>query len=186
MEDMSSQNPSYQNFLAKQMLANPQAHGLTTTPSADVTIEPSKEEVGSQKLGNILDIIDSKRKEPSEDTDPDPVLTHAAAASEKEASTSSSSLPPPVESSPYDWIKNFDASTGHFYYYNYKTGVSQWERPDNFVETATPAPALPQPTDPSAYAATFNQKTGQFSATGSGTYWEQVGRPGDREGRQMS
>lgn len=177
---MSAQNPSYQNFLAKQMLANPTAHGITPTSSAPISDEPPKEEVNSQKLGQILDVIDSKRKEPSEDTDPG--LTMPATSSATPAPVSAAVVP----SSPFDWIRNFDASTGHFYYYNYKTGVSQWEMPEGFVETATPAPAVPLHTDIASYAATFNQKTGHFSATGTQSYWEQMGRPADREGRQMS
>lgn len=192
MEELDSQNPSYQNFLAKQMLANPKAHGLNSTTPALANDAPSTDDSG-QKLGNLLDVIDSKRKQPPEDTDAeqDSVAVTGESASEETvlndvAAAPPAAAPPGPASSPYDWIKNFDATTGHFYYYNYKTGLSQWEMPEGFVETPTPYQQPAPLTDPSAYAATFNQKTGSFSATGTSSYWEQVDRPPDREGRQMS
>lgn len=181
MDDLSAQNPSYQNYLAKQMLANPKEHGLAS-PAADVIVEPKSDDKSSQKLGSLLDVIDSsKRKEPPEEYESGSSPLAPSVAELAQPSSSGSST-----SSPYDWIRQFDASSGHFYYYNYKTGVSQWEMPEGFVETAIPYQQPAPLADPSAFAATFNQKTGSFSNTGTQSYWEQVGRATDREGRQMS
>mmetsp|Transcript_9503 Transcript_9503/g.14304 ORF Transcript_9503/g.14304 Transcript_9503/m.14304 type:complete len:225 (+) Transcript_9503:161-835(+) len=171
MDDLTSQNPSYQNYMAKQMLANPKAHGLTTA-TPELSTEPPVASTDTDKLGSLLDAIDSKRKHEPSDT------------SESSAADISS---------PFDWIKQFDPTYGVPYYYNYKTGQSQWERPEGFIETPTVAPVAPaasvtaaSTTSSAGYAATFNAKTGSFSSTGQGTYWEQNGRPDDRAGRQMS
>lgn len=106
-------------------------------------------------------------------------------------SSSTSSTTTNSTSSPYDWIKHYDPTHAQFYYYNYKTGVTQWEQPEGFIEpiiiTPPPAQNLPITAEAaSGYAATFNSRTGSFSSAGSKTYWENVGRPTDREGRQLS
>jgi hypothetical protein len=95
----------------------------------------------------------------------------------------------------YDWSKQLDTSTGYYYFYNFRTGQSQWEQPSNYIDTSQYSSAN------SLYAssvtlgtsdigggavATFNAKTGSFSSSGQKSYWEQVGRQTDREGRQMS
>jgi hypothetical protein len=188
MDDLAAQNPSYANYLAKQMLANPKVHGLITPAIAAEVEQPTTDDSNSQKLGSLLDVIDSsKRKGAPEDTADEQVsVAQVPVAASSSSSSSSASATSSFTSSPYDWIKQFDASTGHFYYYNYKTAVSQWEMPDGFVETAIPYQPPAPLADPSAFAATFNQKTGSFSNTGTQSYWEQVGRATDREGRQMS
>ena len=32
------------------------------------------------------------------------------------------------------WSKEFDPSTGHYYYFNYITNESVWEKPDEYIE----------------------------------------------------
>jgi hypothetical protein len=171
MEDLTSQNPSYQNYLAKQMLANPKVHGLTTPSDEPDPEKPTTGDiVSTNKLGSLLDTIDST----------------------KASTLSTIPLPKALEStsSPFDWIRQYDVTYGQNYYYNYKTGVSQWEQPEGFVETttysSTPVVSLPSSATPAQYAATFNSKTGEFSTIGTGTYWDKMGRSNDREGRQMS
>lgn len=90
------------------------------------------------------------------------------------------------------WTKLYDPNTGYYYYYNSKTMVSQWEKPEGFVETDAPPPPpswAPLSSTVSAdyiVQATFNKQTGRFSHTGTDSYFEHVGRAPDREGRQMS
>jgi hypothetical protein len=176
-------NPSYQNYLANQVLASMKSSsggnigGVRHYAPDDRTSESLE---CSEKLGSLLDVIDSTKS--SSTTDP------------KNSSSTSSGFAAATDlSSPYDWIKHFDTTHGQFYYYNYKTGISQWEEPEGFIE-----PVIITPPNPTAsagsitgeastgYAATFNAKTGAFSTAGGSTYWDTVGRPNDREGRQMA
>jgi hypothetical protein len=172
----SAENPSYQNYLANQLLLS-----MKPSASSQLSYEDRSRNAASlecsEKLGSLLDVIDSIK----------PQTTTEAGQQQ--------SIYPPDISSPYDWIKHFDATHGQFYYYNYKTGISQWEEPENFIEPVIVAP-LPsssaeqnRPLTSEAmtgYAATFNAKTGAFSTAGTGTHWDNVGRPNDREGRQLA
>jgi hypothetical protein len=168
----SGQNPSYQNYLANQLLSSMKPSSqMTMTPEDRSRTAASLE--CSEKLGSLLDVIDSIKPQ---------------------TTTAQQSIYPPDTSSPYDWIKHFDATHGQFYYYNYKTGISQWEQPEDFIEPVvmTPASSSAERNRPltaeasTGYAATFNAKTGAFSTTGTSTYWDSVGRPNDREGRQLA
>lgn len=56
--------------------------------------------------------------------------------------------PKSTASDPSDWQELTDPSSGKFYYYNAKTGVTQWDKPEGFksendvkepVSTPTPA-----------------------------------------------
>lgn len=89
------------------------------------------------------------------------------------------------------WSKLYDPNTGHFYYYNSRTFISQWEKPEGFVDSDVPPPPAWATTSVSSSAdltvqATFNKQSGRFSHAGDGTYFERIGRSADREGRQMS
>lgn len=108
------QNPSYQNYLAKQMLANPKTYNIPTydQKSLQMYAEQGKAhetDVLSSKLGSILDSIDSNKKRSADALEGPTAYTSCAA----------------VES-PFDWTKQFDSNTNHYYYYNCKTGISQW------------------------------------------------------------
>jgi hypothetical protein len=173
-------NPSYQNYLANQVLASMKSSSAGHMDSGSYGGRPyapddrtSTSIECSEKLGSLLDVIDSTK---SYSSDP------------KNSSSSAADL-----SSPYDWIKHYDTTHSQFYYYNYKTGVSQWEEPEGFIEPVIVTPPKPIASDGSisgeaskGYAATFNAKTGAFSTAGGSTYWDTVGRPNDREGRQMA
>lgn len=183
----------------------------------------------SEKLGNLLDVIDSikpqiidiesNKRNYSSINEKDDIkkednidlnnnssnnnnenknttTTTTSITLEGTNSTSSTSLTTTITtttpiSSPYDWIKHFDPTHSLFYYYNYKTGVTQWEEPEGFIEPIIITPSLAQNNPLTAeasngYAATFNSRTGSFSSAGTNSYWESVGRPPDREGRQLS
>jgi hypothetical protein len=156
-------NPSYQNYIAKQMLANPRAYGLA--PAVSIPIEVKNEAMADpelvaaqSKLHALLDSIDgNKRKRDDEEGGEE------LAEREKEQ--------PAVDliESPFDWSKHTDPSTGVPYYFNHRTGASQWERPSNFIE---PADAIAAP-DYGA-RATFASKNGAFSTSGDSTYFEKV------------
>jgi hypothetical protein len=48
--------------------------------------------------------------------------------------------PPPAHAAPSPWTSHVDASSGKTYYYNASTGVTQWEAPPGFGNTAPPPP----------------------------------------------
>lgn len=179
-------NPSYQNYLANQMLASMKSSsssGGGLGGGAQHYIPDDRTNASlecSEKLGSLLDVIDSTKSSLN-----DPKNSTSISSSSSTALTDLSS--------PYDWIKHYDTTHAQFYYYNYKTGVSQWEEPEGFIEPVIITPANPTASPGSisreastGYAATFNAKTGAFSTAGGSTYWDTVGRPNDREGRQMA
>eukprot|EP01041_Mallomonas_annulata_P004412 gene4411-8784_t len=180
----SDQNPSYQNYLAKQILANPTKYGVNLSSAHTDDLLSSKSSVDGkktddmQKLNSLLDSIDSKLPFSTEDN--------------KLCNTNTEKVDD-VES-PYDWSRQFDPSTNFFYYYNHRTGMSQWERPDGYIDTdvvqssSTLGPSIDSISTSSDYTAqaSFNAQSGRFSQSGTTSYWDKVGRQGDREGRQMS
>ena len=95
---------------------------------------------------------------------------------------------------PCNWVKHDDPRSGQSYYYNILTNETRWEEPADYVEPSSmPAwqPAEGQTAQHGAsYAdysasASFNTNSGRFDYSGDGSYWERMGRPDDREGRQM-
>jgi WW domain len=93
-----------------------------------------------------------------------------------------------VDSCPYNWTEYFDPNTNKPYYYNLISKRTQWEKPVGYSSTLS-ITAPNQPEDAStlnSFKATFNRKTGAFGTASDLSYWETVGRPTDREGRQMS
>jgi hypothetical protein len=124
-----------------------------------VAVDPSVAEA-QDRLNALLDNIDSKRKreEPS------------------------SAMAATVES-PFDWVRYKDPQTTMDYYYNIRTGVTQWERPAAFTEASVASTAGSVSTGGYLYGvggdqyvaqASFNKKAGSFGAAGATTYWEQV------------
>ena len=77
----------------------------------------------------------------------------------------------------YAWKKYFNPESNKYYYYNHKTNVSQWDKPDNFIENPHP-----HSSDIISHQAVFNYNDSNFSLSGNKSYWEAVGRPNDREG----
>lgn len=87
------------------------------------------------------------------------------------------------------WSKLFDPNTGCYYYYNMHTGITQWQVPEGFVDNSSATidySTTIGPVSDNSYAtsATFRQSGGSFSGTGD--YWEKMGRPSDKAGRQMA
>mmetsp|Transcript_17894 Transcript_17894/g.17964 ORF Transcript_17894/g.17964 Transcript_17894/m.17964 type:complete len:241 (+) Transcript_17894:53-775(+) len=177
------QNPSYQNYLAKQILANPTKYfpkAVTTGNDANET-NPSDSLQTSDaysRLNSLLDRIDSTK---TQNTD------------EKNDSAAESNIS--EADSAYDWSCQFDPVTNLNYYYNHRTGKSQWERPEGYIDSTVIASGLSNTStdqfntsSSNEYLsqASFNLQTGRFSQSGTSSYWDKVGRPGDREGRQMS
>ncbi len=168
-----------QNYLPKPSLSS---SSLTSSVTLSSDLKAAE---CSEKLGSLLDVIDSVNSQAKLTENQETSIGIGAGAGGGGGSVSNMS-----ESSPYDWIKHFDPTHQQFYYYNYKTGVSQWEQPPDFIEPVIVAPTTTKPemtTEASkGYSASFNTRTGTFSASGAKTYWETVGRPNDREGRQMA
>lgn len=95
-----------------------------------------------------------------------------------------------VDSCPYNWTEYLDINTGKPYYYNLISKRTQWERPIGYISTLStndePTGQQGEDTMSNIFKATFNRKTGAFGTASDASYWETVGRPTDREGRQMS
>eukprot|EP01038_Epipyxis_sp_PR26KG_P008303 gene8303-11234_t len=91
------------------------------------------------------------------------------------------------------WYQFVDPSTGLHYYHNYGTQKTQWEKPEEgiIMNETPPAPSVSTSTsstqgDDYKFVASFNKKNGSFNMSGTGSYWNQVGRPEDKQGRQLS
>jgi hypothetical protein len=106
----------------------------------------------------LLEIINKKRKEV------------AAAASISDAGGNSTGVT--INSI---WSQHFDPTTKMNYYYNSKTQVSQWEKPDDYKDGLV---------ESISSNAILNSKSGQI-LMGSQTHFEKQGRAADREGRQL-
>lgn len=175
-------NPSYQNYLANQLLLSRKSAALSSAPLTKNDITSIE---CSEKLGSLLDVIDSVKQS-----------TQIASGNNPSDGSSTNTTNIYDISSPYDWIRHFDATHGQYYYYNYKTGLSQWEKPDDFIEPVVTAPlavssssTLPALSGEAStgYASTFNPRTSTFaSAGGPKSYVDSAGRPTDREGRQLA
>jgi hypothetical protein len=72
--------------------------------------------------------------------------------------------------------------------------VTQWETPsDGIIDTSFIAPISSSSTTSSSSSsssysvrANFTATNGSFASVGGGSYWNKVGRPDDRAGRQMA
>jgi hypothetical protein len=88
-----------------------------------------------------------------------------------------------------NWAAFPDPTTGVTYYHNFTTNVTQWDKPDGFVELTKayiqPAAEIPtaatvlqqhQATMNNEYAvkASFNKSRGSFEHTGGDDYWQTV------------
>lgn len=140
------------------------SHGIKGVP-----VDPGLAQ-SQDRLSALLDSIDSKRK--------------------REVPQAAASAAVAVES-PYEWMRYKDPTTSLDYYYNIRTGVTQWERPAAFTESATSSSSSSSISTASSYGsasgyayglcgdaysaqASFNKKAGSFAASGTTTYWEQV------------
>ena len=85
---------------------------------------------------------------------------------------------------PSPWSKHFDINTNRYYYYNYITMVSVWEKPADYVEETMSYSEQLNSSNLYAAAASFNITRGSFS--GCHDYWSSVNRPSDKAGRQLS
>jgi hypothetical protein len=131
-----------------------------TTVAATTVAATDDLSAARDKLNALLDGIDSK--------------SGAAGGAEEGAETQS----------PYEWRVALDPASNKQYYYNHRTNAVQWERPAAFADP----PAAPAPAAAPDYTAvaSFSSRNGAFSSGGTSSYWDQVGRANDREGRQMS
>jgi hypothetical protein len=161
---------SASNSSARAMMRYPALSAASSSSggriAGTVIVDPSVAQA-QDRLNALLDNIDSKRKreEPS------------------------SAVVAPVES-PFDWVRYKDPQTSMDYYYNIRTGVTQWERPAAFAEggaasTVGSASTVSSRASTSGYMygvggddyvaqASFNKKVGSFGVAGTTTYWEQV------------
>jgi WW domain len=121
-------------------------------------------------LDSLLDNIDRKKKKSAAIE-----TTESTAVTSAGSTTGNESLVDPIAL--YQWSKYFDSNTNKFYYYNLKTKVTQWEKPPTF-EDIVEAPVKCH--------ASFSSTSSSFNIAGEETYFDKVGRPNDREGRQMS
>lgn len=188
-ETGQSSNPSYQNYLANQLLLSRKSASASNAPLTKNDITSIE---CSEKLGSLLDVIDSVKQSTQ--------ITNNITTTSGHITSDISDI-----SSPYDWIRHFDATHGQYYYYNYKTGVSQWEKPEDFIEPVVMTSSLSSLSSASiqnsssqrlpalsgeastGYAATFNTRTSTFATSGGPqSYFDTVGRPTDREGRQLA
>ena len=99
---------------------------------------------------------------------------------------------------PDNWASFVDPTSKKTYYHNYSTGVTQWDKPEGFVEVVASSSSALLP-DPEAvvedeialsaknYQATasFNKANGRFANMGDDTYWQRHGRQNDKAGRQI-
>lgn len=136
-------------------------------------------------------ISEGNRSNDTKETSSDDLSTHVTnPKSSSIAPSSSSSHDDDVDSCPYNWTEYFDSNSGKSYYYNLISKRTQWEKPTGFVSYSLPQSEITTTTfdlsSSATFKATFNKKTGAFSTASESSYWETVGRPTDREGRQMS
>lgn len=75
----------------------------------------------------------------------------------------------------YGWYEFIDGKSCKSYYHNYSTGQTQWEKPDasDIVKAPPPAP-LSRPTDEVPVERAYFGKSGNFSHSGSQSYWAKV------------
>ena len=108
-----------------------------------------------------------------------PVAATAATESSTTAATTSAALP-------LNWVAMTDAATGHAYYANTVTGVSQWEQPtlelaptasEPIVSVATPVPAAIQ----AEWLTEIDTKTGKTYYVNTATGISQWEKPADVE-----
>jgi len=137
---------------SKEAVPHTASAPVTALPPMAAPSSTEDEEVvaARDRLNALLDNIDTnKRKREGDDEAP----TCAGAA---------------VASTPYEWRKIFDPASKNYYYHNHRTGVTQWDRPEAFVDA---------PKDVSAdytAVASFSSKNGAFASGGTDTYWDQV------------
>lgn len=99
---------------------------------------------------------------------------------------------------PDNWASFVDPTSKKTYYHNYSTGVTQWDKPEGFVEViaSSNSALIPDPEtvaedeialSAKSYQATasFNKANGRFANMGDDTYWQRHGRQNDKAGRQI-
>lgn len=104
------------------------------------------------------------------------------------------------------WVQYFDPKSNRIYYYNTNTKATQWDPPADSIfpsqvsnvkgyaaNSLFPSRSGSSVTsDEYRFMASFNQHSGRFSAASMGpeehglSYWDKVGRPEDKAGRQLS
>ena len=159
--DLPLSNSPHKNDSASHQVASLSSNGLLA--SADMAIEAKVVDPGlieaQSRLHALLDSIDgNKRKREDESLN----KTHKHLHGKNSIDDSS-------VDSPLDWTKQLDPATGVPYYYNHRTHVSQWEKPNAYVDSFVATSA-------SGYSAraTFAKANGSFSASGDNSYWDQV------------
>jgi hypothetical protein len=128
------------------------------------------------QLASILDRIDSSKQPKLHSTDTPNTTT-----------SSSATIVQVIKAE--EWFEYLDPTSGKYYYHNYKTNETKWDKPDSFVPYSVPSTtsdigsssglagySLPSTTTSADYTvkAYFNQQDGRFGATGVSNYWEQV------------
>lgn len=170
---------SYKEYLLKQLLDNPQSLGLDMMGNKDNKNEGMKHNHHTPNVELKLDSIGNKKVDGTKN---DTGISNTNVINMEHIEK---------KQIDYDWSKQYDQSSCCYYYYNFRTGLSQWEQPDNYMDTSqysSFSSAVPVASDATSTAAvaTFNARTGSFTSSGIDSYWQQVGRQTDREGRQMS
>ena len=73
------------------------------------------------------------------------------------------------------WYEFLDGKSCKSYYHNYSTGETQWNRPEGVDITKAPPPApLSKPTDEVPVERAYFGRGGNFSHSGSQSYWARV------------
>ena len=161
-------------------------------PKTDANHHDSEREVKSS--------IEEESKPTEQSNTTNIILTEEAIRKEESSVVDDDS----VVVKPTVWTKYFDAATVKFYYHNAQTNVTQWETPsDGIIDTSFIAPvSYPSSSSSSSSATTissslsssstysvranFAANNGSFASVGETSYWDKVGRPDDRAGRQMA
>jgi hypothetical protein len=150
----------------------------TNKPKRDETTNDSETNKTNSKKEEVLTI----RNEPSITEDSSKSTASVAVEDELISNTKPTTV----------FTKYFDSTSGKFYYHNTLTNVTQWETPsDGIIDTSFIAPISSSSTTSSSSSsysvrANFTATNGSFASVGDGSYWDKVGRPDDRAGRQMA
>lgn len=93
---------------------------------------------------------------------------------DEQAKTPPQTLTPP-KNLPPEWIEACDPASGSLYYYNQKSGLSQWERPVEASLNSEPPSSSPLPAD---WQVLYDETTGKnyyYNTKTCVTQWEQPG-----------
>ena len=163
-------------WMAQANRANPLAAASgAAEPDVAAVAYPSGTSGQAQMLDSLLDRIDDKAS--------------ADLADSGAVTNSTGSF-----AGPCNWVKHDDPRSGKPYYYNILTNETCSEEPADYVEPSSMPAWQPTETQTAHHgasytdysaSASFNVNSGRFGFAGNGSYWERMGRPDDREGRQM-